>query len=798
MGSSSSVESACDVNDVVSILKNTSKLWERFVWTPDALPGFNILTSRLFRVVVTRWESLLSEKEKAELLDVYFDILGAKVPADVILSCLHSALLESYKFAQRQTGDYVAQTGLRVVAIEVCRLISPLFEDASKLTSCFAGKTSRDEDIVQCIGSFPDIVLGSFPPGKLQHTKCFRRQYYADCVALSVLSEKILPEFRGMILSKLVRIGHGEIVAQRVLKSKNTDLSILLEHINPVCIERFVIALIKAEEILETFENRLEFFRVLFPPRTLREGGMLHVLACKKLVLKKYMNPRSVWGFVDNLFESDRELFVETATYIASVWGDTRFVKGTDYERHLYVTGIVYNMIEKLDKAQIEKSGLMILFVKGVQKYLESAVVQTRKLGMIVGELFASRINPNSPLTFEELARDDEKFPYARSTAMSTKPVEDAVEKIDLSLADEISPVQDDDDPEQLVDFNASSDEDGSGDESLANRKKAWCAWSDDSDDESSGDESVESLEPLGNVAEVTNDIEKVDTPTYLSDCIKSLQSDNYNQVVAVLTDLGSLIVKQPRDLELCATDAAKSLLYLENRFAIESFSSLKDNALVALVCTCPELVVPELASVVLQKKATFMSVRLCVLEVFVRAAKELSQVKPSSVEEEQATESATVGTVTKRWGVPKKPPPEPQISRFASIAPRFFFPLIPANDDIAFLDKEPILFSRLLFATSSILGLSKNSIHVNKMGLALFKLLYYCRNHSDAQVRRAALFGFAHLLNTVPTSLLFGDVDWSSNIVKARSWVEQAQTQDPDPACRTEATLLAKLLLRR
>ncbi|GBG27908.1 Telomere length regulation protein TEL2-like [Hondaea fermentalgiana] len=588
-------------------------------------------------------------------------------------------------------------------------------------------------------------------------------------------------------------------------------------------------------------ETLAAFAACVFPEALVKDPGHAQDFAFRKLLLRPRTVPRNVlWGLVRHMLHTSQnigkfndapgkeigvgKLFVERARHVASIWSDRAFVIGSDVETLSHVSGALYNVISLMDDKEISRSGLLPRVITGVQHYLEVAESKIRVLGMLIAVHISRTSSPGHALRFEEVDAL-QGFTYAPpgdAFYIASPVVEDGKSSEAEEPPDAVSNQT----------HSQSTLENLPGDDHVANEKvqapaeKSYNIWEDSSDDD---DDDGDDDDEEGNEAnsEVDSDDEEgvadsrhqdktvddgpeVDPllmPAYLHDAVQALQDDkDHVKFQTCLVGLADLIRRRPADLEVGAAELAHVLVHGENRFSMRGFAERRMEALVALVVEAPSAATGVLIAEATQERATFISLRTSALEALVQGAQAL-QKPPSATSSEHEGAKAVgtdlpvqqpVGRVTRRWGQRRRPLPAEHKSRFAGLAGSiFFFPLL--NGGLGAINtpgmREPIVLAKFLYALGSILAAAQHAPDIARMGRALFRLLWGCREHDDAQVRRSALFALAQVLFVVPPSVLVNDDDWIANLGDAREWAAKVAARDTDPPCREQAGLLLRML---
>ena len=167
-----------------------------------------------------------------------------------------------------------------------------------------------------------------------------------------------------------------------------------------------------------------------------------------------------------------------------------------------------------------------------------------------------------------------------------------------------------------------SSDDDSEADEASGSTY--------DDDDDSEFDDDSALLSPY-DLDDDQEDLRETPRPLYLSECLDYLRTPDTDEHVfsrheTVLKELSRLVRSRPADLVDLGPELARSVLRLENKFSMDSFTELVSESLCSLTVEDPLAVGTNLIAEMFQDGS--LTDRLMVLHALDEAAFELSGCK--------------------------------------------------------------------------------------------------------------------------------------------------------------------------
>ncbi|KAL7533060.1 hypothetical protein ACHAXR_005009, partial [Thalassiosira sp. AJA248-18] len=325
--------------------------------------------------------------------------------------------------------------------------------------------------------------------------------------------------------------------------------------------------------------------------------------------------------------------FIAQLSTVASVWSEDIFITRTDALQQQYVTEFLLHPLEskQLTPTDLQKvlsdDGIPLAtsLVQGVTFRLDvSRSESTRIDGMRVAEAMASILGQT--LRFDELhptADDDVGVADKEDEGMEGKKKERRRKrKPRVRVEPGVSMVVDPD-AEYFTDdsdssYNSSqsdSSTDSSGSDGSSDSNSSW------------GEDSLVAY-PMNDDEE---DLRRVARPCTLRDCLAYLLTSDkddlaYDKLQSALTELATIVASQPLDLLDVVSTLVRVLLFLEDKFNIDHFSTKRWNSLIALSAHAPlettTLLVEEMRGNI------SLGTRLEALSILSIVAQELSGIK--------------------------------------------------------------------------------------------------------------------------------------------------------------------------
>lgn len=773
---------------------------------------YDDFASSLLSHLLVRWGSALSASELAEQ-DFYF---GPNFSPKAELLVL-SASLESV--ADKVVLDFIFRQLTCMLAAE-SRVRDLLLEMAHDTT---------DELLVNRVGSLPDRVLNALSKQQQpQHGEarptlppCFQPEMLFGGVlrtAMSLLldtttnrsnSPQGMQDVVSNLSSKFCRLGYCNVVVNAflpLLQNRTPEgreyelVKSALMNTSTSALEPLFVALIAR------FASKKKTPSPLWPlvkdclltPQNAHERFVRSLLTYKFFLTKSFSRP--VLECLVATLAQNPGLVEEVLTLISKVWAEQGFVRQSSVLQHSYVTRAIvlciHTLIQLKNQGDFSTSPFMSSLMEGVQIRLSSSILDIRKHGMRVATAFSKMLDPKEPLSFDEL-KDDEWQDEGLPLEADTPSDNDNDNDLPNEIQERVSPQEEEeDDPDQP--FTKKS-MDWSSSVILDEEKEV----KEEDQDEEDGLVAYD-------LADDEEDLRKVPLPVYPQQCLEYFRkTEDRDRVEAGLEAL-ERIVKAikiddfPADLAL---HLMKALHQLGTSGWLDEtkWEGLRIKDMVAIVCKCPLLMGPHLAGQFYASNRSLKD-RMDCLDVLVMSAQELAAAplsehapRPSgelkfvqpqikaieddrveSTDKQQAIVRARVEKNTKR-----RKHVDPQLVEphgfGAEVAEAFFYPLIRTAEQSAVrvISSEPFLLGRLLHALAAFVDCAGAS--GGSMARELRALLWFSRQHEEAVVRRASLYGLSRLL-----ALKLGVQEAVEDIT---NWLHEARN-DPDEECRQLALL--------
>lgn len=503
-----------------------------------------------------------------------------------------------------------------------------------------------------------------------------------------------------------------------------------------------------------------------------------YTLTVKLPLVRTFSNDKILRNLIGYLASSDRrrEMFLDLTKELLSVWGDKTFIKHQSEQQQKYLTSalmICTGHLKLHHCTNTERDALMPKLLHGVQSHIESPEEWVRTYGMVVAEQLSKVLQPEGPKLNFECPNDENVRHLLSLMDVSPSPREQENKAVGTELSKAEAQLESDT-------SNGPPNLDLDSDDDL----EAY----DMSHDKPSG----------------------VKMPLYLRDCMEGLlEQEDRDWTESCLKSAEGLIKNCEDELEDVAGELCKVLLYLEDKYSIPDFLSLRQQALVSLAENSPKLVATYLTEQFYQSNLNIRQ-RLDILEVLALASDKLSKplTRTTKVRQQESVSSITdahwktvvmerINAKTKRISKGKKNEVVPTKSRFADVAGYFFYPLMRYYDrkenTFDLLGEDSFVLARLICT----LGIVQNSaIHSPKschMASCLLEFLSALRYHTEACVRDAILFALSMILVNVPASSLLSTAE--HELLEIRQWLQFVVEKDSYEMCRFKAAQVLQLL---
>lgn len=613
--------------------------------------------------------------------------------------------------------------------------------------------------------------------------------------------------FVASLLAKCVMLGHKDVVLRELVPKLEEGCrgDPLWRRVSQALFSRLPPA--AQEPVIETLVQLCT--PSLAPPTPLYHllGGLVSVsqrakfLLTHKLVLVRVPSSSSsrefaahnMFGYLLSVEEGGGELVGTTLLSALGVWSDSSALRHMDERQHLWISQVIVLAAACLSEEDITplKTKLQSVAMQGVQAHIDSPLQEWRHIGMAVGECLMNRLNPT--------AKHKLSFDYQPSSSVAalrklSRPLDE--QERELRAAGQRPPnTTQRKEEEEVTTHTANSN----GAELFGTGFVRTATAESDSDDD---------LVPY--TMDDDPDTSKVKPPRYLRTLLQALLSTKEPaQQEAALCVAESLIRSRPPDLIEVCTELARVLLHLSDSFALADFVPQRHRALVALVTSCPSPVAQLLTGEFYAPNYNIRQ-RLDILEVLSAAALELSQ--PESLPPPPPPRQAATGRSRRKpWEAiieerlktktrvisKSRSRPEAQASRFAPVAPLFFFPLMSCFDrpvnTLDLLGQDVLVLGELLHTLGTVIHCASHAPIQPAMATALIDFVWGFRYHSNGYVRQAVLFAVGMLLSATPSHFLAEVL--GSTLAETSLWIKDAYVNDSDEQCRTLARHCLSLL---
>lgn len=799
-----------EVSRVRSLLAEGRKAFEQSRNDGRYEAAWEMWTSFLLVKIVPRWSGIIGGEER-RLVDDF--VLSSSLRPNPWLPVAICGECLTENAANERDRSATARVAARLlVSID----LASAFEAA-----CFDDEDDRLISVVARVPVRFANALGKKCPADLSD----RDRWFALVSGALLESCGDQPEWFGKTAGRLCSAGASKALALAAV-SRRAKIGPALASLDAPTIEA-----VATHVFASPSQHLREFIDQSFGP-AIDEPCPARRFACGRLAVGQLATrspPERAAALAVRLVRRNRALLKETLTNVFALWADKDFVREAEVARKRFVTLVAYYGL-KVSEAPLPETDVVHV-VKGVSAHIESTTASDRIEGMLVGEAYATL--SNQQLSFEDLADADraaaDRFlcdvndsddggdaeTVGNSEEIQSDEEEGAAESPSLHPR-HLRPRTARPRPDDVVLSGSESDE--SPDEERY----------DESDDASSSS-SLEAYDLEDDGA----DLAPVKPPRCCRDLLELLDGKVEDDVardrhVVAVSAAEELIRAGPADLPDVAQNLARSLLHVDNYFALEGFDENFESGLVALAAQEPVSVVANYLAPHFYKGDITVSKRLCILDVMSRAARELSgneakaiqqNAKPLLDKNEQrvrgrrglVSQHDDNGTKkTRRWGYRRNPAEKIVVNRFGPYASRcFFFPLIfgyAHHSDLVESSESTfsvLLKTRLVATLSCFVECARNTPVSHGLATHLLAFAWPDARSQEPALRRAALIAFLTAISTTqdPTRQL--ELIASSPIAGAPSYhdilelVESTITKDPDPTVRQIAAAIGGTLPR-
>ncbi|CEO98981.1 Telomere length regulation protein conserved domain-containing protein [Plasmodiophora brassicae] len=584
-------------------------------------------------------------------------------------------------------------------------------------------------------------------------------------------------QMASILIAKLSRIGHADMVASALLDSGRIDT--LWSVIDARVAVRHVSLLYDANRACRLFGIA---------------AGDADVV--ESLLLRKVLSKREIRVVVDHV--RDRGLSTQSFAKVAEAWSSDAFLRQTSVAQQMSVSQALV-LLSAIGDGESDMSANGFIMT-GVRTRLSHPSAVVRCMGMRVAEQFARRMVPAGgdapPLAFDRGTLDERALfaEYVAGLGLDLQVVESDTEtpRDGATRPDDVR-------------AEVSTGCPGSG--------PVWTKGDLLADDKGfSSPHQVTVVQPVGN--------EAVRLPRFVRECYSYLGKrveGSRDYIEAALRATPDVVRRTTRlDLEPIAVPLAMRLLHLQDQFSTPDFAEHRHDALVAVLICAPELVAPSLADAFYADNYT-ISDRLVALDVLADGARSLSSTSATDADDRHRRNSlllpierlretpptvvARIESHTRRWGTTSlaRKDISTYASRFGPIAAAsFLYPLllrIDAGDALQFRmeTEDTVVLARLLNVVGTIIECAGNCVQSNDMAVTVIKVALWAARNANSVVRSSALFALSRALSVQQPTLLLDEARVHRSEVV--SWLANACQGDPDGRVRELASYCLGLL---
>ncbi|GIY35932.1 telomere length regulation protein TEL2 homolog [Caerostris darwini] len=665
----------------------------------------------------------------------------------------------------------------------------------------YAAISKTWNDLLMFLASLPERVANK-TQGHMH--KIFYSQYYVPRLLSSIIgvltsvhqmitgNQNCTLEFLGKLIGKLSILGHGDVVVQKLYM-------VLISYCEKDYVWRKISQNLITKMPLSSLEPFVTHLVLLTPwygylDWILGDEGMnnknLNYVMTTKLLLFHHFEKKTILHNIIGYFakaDNRQVQFENIFSSLAKCWANESTLKHQSFQQQKYLASallVCAGWLKTMQYCTTAKAHLNLI-INGTMIRLANSEQDIRSLGLVVGNLVASAIDPQGP----------------------TMKCEEIVDKILLTELEALLIIPNDPGKDSLCleDVNLFVEEKSAKEQDTVKK-------TDESTDKVSEIDSDDELEPYV-IPE-----EQVKRPYYLNDCLQGLiEQENDEWFEQCLKHAESLIISNSDQVHEVAVEMAKVLLHLEQKGYFPDFLITRHKILVSLAVHCPVLVADYLANQFYEKDYSIRQ-RLDILEVLAAASQLLSTPKSAEVKHSElpslssekfnkSTEKLWKTIVDTRVAaktrhitkVKRKPLPELLENRFAVVAGYFFFPLMAKYDKknkmLKLFGEDSYVLGRLIYTLGIIMHSAANIPACEKMGEALLQFIADVKHHTDVFVREASIFALAAVYTSVPACLLFSD-DMTPAVFESKDWLQSVIDGDIETNCQIKATYALSLIL--
>lgn len=577
----------------------------------------------------------------------------------------------------------------------------------------------------------------------------------------------------------------------------------------------------------------------------LLEDPTWHYTLTTKIVFSSwYEDERLPRNLVQCLAEGGH--LVQLLKKTLEVWGNRSALNHAPLGQHLYLTKLLLLGIEvcKNKLTSIDRNDLKTTLMTAIPAHLESAVVEIRAIGMIVGEILVGNLD-TTKLEFEYEGMSEDALKLVEDLKGLTLEVPKAGKSMPEVVVGDVEFLSSG--HKVLFDLGvecgilkAVPQENGKM-EVVEEKEKEKEIFIKERVEEEVLD-SDDDLEPY----DMSNDTKASERlgPSYLRDLKENLinteNSTNPEIFQESLKVCESLILEQlPGDDASLALELLVILYTLQERSSVEDFDILVLNSCISIVTIFPKECAQHLCQEFHSEVAKYsLDQRVYFLRILSEAAKRLSRIEPRKAQKKvlprpkkiSKTVSLMIETDKTRkrevvyddldfdsgmledaldWEevVRKRVEEKTRVfahqsklvqgveNRFGNVASYFFYPLLYGfgrkgacmyEFPRAYADQENILLVSFLETLSVIMVATQNCAVAGKLGKEILELSWALRYHENARVRLSVIENIAAVLVALDEKSV--DCQVGQLLMEMRAWLVEAQNAvrgDCDVKCK-------------
>jgi telomere length regulation protein len=689
------------------------------------------------------------------------------------------------------------------------------------------------QSLLSAVASLPDVVLAA--ESVKETADFFYRDSYIPLISAQILRtlhavRQLLLDERAcsvrliaMVVGKLSMAGYAETIWKSMLPE--LESLCLRDFLWRRIVQRIIADM--PERCVETAVTQLASqtssylcMSALLGTLPAASKKMAYVLTHKLLLVRYFEGvcaSRVLRNVIGCLSGSDqlRPQFTTAFRSLLIAWSDGSSLRHRPVQQSLYLCKGVVTCVAFASPEDIEeiRDELVRHLLDGLPGYLGSSVTDVRHMGCFVAEKLSTVVHRKTadaqPLCFDlemnDVVRSLSELVVRPDVAMDDSNGENSEkvknEEAGAKKSCELNDAERGDGDSASVVGSPTRNTVGSRTVQTAKNLD-----SDDSDEE-------EELMPFPSQPRTLPNPKR---PLYLAQCLEGLtQCDDPERMELCLNSVESLVRNcNATTAAEVGVELGRTLLHLDDRYALPDFGVLRFRAMVAVVVVSPNQVAEYLACEFYARNYSIRQ-RMDILDVLASAATELAEPAKSLKQSLTApSQAVTAGDAlsshwteivrqrleskTRRFGKARTTaPPSSSVNRFATCAGSFFYPLMRHFDRqtdacLDLLGVDHLLYERLIVAVGTVLMAARNLPCARAMAVAALEFVRCARHHPEVGVRRAVLFAVCAAFVAMPRGSLIDD---ASSVADLGDWLRAASEHDADPECQSRSAQALMLL---